>query len=61
MICVSRARASSLLPRLPLSIPFVHFDGVFVRGALRASESIISQTIFGHAPVPDLETDTRCA
>ena len=29
MICVSHARASSLLPRLPLSIPFVHFDGVF--------------------------------
>ena len=44
VICVSRARASSLLPRLPLSIPFVHFDGVFVRGALRASESIISQS-----------------
>ena len=40
MICVSRARASSLLPRLPLSIPFVHFDGVFVRGALRALERI---------------------
>ena len=53
MICVSRARASSLLPRLPLSIPLCTLMVCLceARFALRKVSSVSQFILHGHAPV----------